>query len=85
MQSVLKLGYPIDLKKGSEDVIKAAVMNTILGGSFASRINNNLRETHGFTYGAGTSLSSDKYIGEFAASTTVRNAVTDSAITGNYK
>ncbi len=81
VQSVLRLGYPVDLKKGSEDVIKATVMNTILGGSFTSRINKNLRETHGFTYGAGTSLRSDKLIGDFSASTTVRNSATDSAIT----
>ncbi len=81
VQSVLRLGYPVDLKKGSEDAIKASVMNTILGGSFTSRINKNLRETHGFTYGAGTSLRSDKLVGDFSASTTVRNSATDSAIT----
>ncbi len=81
VQSVLRLGYPVDLKKGSEDAVKASVMNTILGGSFTSRINKNLRETHGFTYGAGSSLRSDKLIGDFSASTTVRNSATDSAIT----
>lgn len=81
VQSVLNLGYPVDLKKGSEDAIPASMVNTILGGSFTSRINKNLRETHGFTYGAGTSLRSDKLIGQFSASTTVRNSATDSAIT----
>lgn len=81
VQSVLNIGYPVELKKGSEDVIKASILNTILGGSFISRINKNLRETNGYTYGARTSLSSDKYIGKFAATTEVRNSVTDSAIT----
>jgi zinc protease len=81
VQSVLNIGYPVELKKGSEDVIKASVLNTILGGSFISRINKNLRETNGYTYGARTSLSSDKYIGKFTATTEVRNSVTDSAIT----
>ncbi len=81
VQSVLNLGYPIDLKKGSEDAIKASVMNTILGGSFISRINKNLRETRGYTYGAGSALNADRLMGSFSVSTTVRNAVTDSAIT----
>lgn len=84
VQSVISIAYPIDLKKGSEDVIKASVMNTILGGSFSSRLNQNLRETYGFTYGAGSSLSSDKLVGHFTASTTVRNSATDSAITEIY-
>lgn len=81
VQSVIMLGYPFELKMGSEDVIKVSVLNTILGGSFASRLNQNLREKHGFTYGAGSSFSPDKYIGSFSASTTVRNSATDSAIT----
>ncbi len=81
VQSVVMVSYPVNLKKGSEDVIKASVMNSILGGSFSSRLNQNLRETHAYTYGAGSSLSSDKLVGSFTASATVRNSVTDSAIT----
>ncbi len=81
VQSVITIGYPIELPKASEDVIPASVMNTILGGSFLSRINNNLREKHGYTYGAGSSINSDKYVGSFYVSTKVRNVVTDSAIT----
>jgi len=80
VQSVVKVGYPIELKKGSEDVIKVSVMNTILGGSFISRLNHNLREDKGFTYGARSSISSDNVIGSFAASTTVRNSATDSTV-----
>ncbi len=81
VQSVIALGYPIELKVGSEGAIKVSLLNTILGGSFASRLNQNLREKNGFTYGAGSSFSSDEYIGSFTASTTVRNSATDSAIT----
>ena len=81
VQSVINIAYPIDLKKGSEDVIKASVLSTLLGGSFSSRLMQNLREDKGYTYGAGSSLSSDRFVGSFTASTTVRNSVTDSAIT----
>ena len=81
VQSVISVAYPLDLKKNSEDVIKASVMNTILGGAFSSRLNQNLREDKGYTYGAGSSVSADRYVGSFTASATVRNSVTDSAIT----
>ncbi len=81
VQSVVSVGYPINLPKGGEDVIPASIMNTILGGSFLSRINHNLREVHAYTYGAGSAITSDKYVGSFHVKTTVRNAVTDSAIT----
>ncbi len=81
VQSVVSVAYPVDLKKNSEDLIKASVMNTLLGGTFSARLNQNLREKNGYTYGAGSSLSSDKLVGSFTASATVRNAVTDSAIT----
>jgi len=81
VQSVISIGYPVDLPKGSDDVIKASVLNTILGGSFTSRLNHNLREDKGYTYGIGSSLSSDELVGRFITSTTVRNEVTDSAIT----
>ncbi|MCB9207234.1 MAG: insulinase family protein [Ignavibacteriales bacterium] len=81
VQSVISVVYPVELKKNSQDIIKASVMNTILGGTFSARLNQNLREKHGYTYGAGSSLSSDKLIGSFTASATVRNEVTDSAIT----
>ncbi|MBK6994266.1 MAG: insulinase family protein [Lewinellaceae bacterium] len=49
-------------------------------GYFNSRLNNNLREGHGWTYGSGSSLNPDKLVGSFNASASVRNAVTDSSI-----
>lgn len=80
VQSVINITYPIDLQPGTPDVIRSRVANSLLGGYFNSRLNNNLREGHGWTYGAGSSLNPDKLVGMFNASASVRNAVTDSSI-----
>ena len=80
VQSIVLVTYPIDLKPGTPDAIPARVMNTILGGGFSSNLNQNLREDHAYTYGAGSSLSSDRLIGRFSASANVRNEVTDSTV-----
>ncbi len=80
VQSVINITYPVDLQPGTPDVIRARVTNAILGGYFNSRVNANLREGRGWTYGAGTSLNPDELIGSFTASASVRNAVTDSSI-----
>lgn len=81
VQSVINITYPVDLQPGTPDVIRARVTNSLLGGYFNSRLNNNLREGHGWTYGSGSSLNPDKLVGSFTASASVRNAVTDSSIT----
>ncbi|MEI7812168.1 MAG: pitrilysin family protein [Ignavibacteria bacterium] len=80
VQSVIRIGHPADLKTGSEDVIKAGISNTILGGG-VFRLFKNLREKHAYTYGAYSGLHPDQLAGNFTASTSVRNIVTDSAIT----
>ncbi|MFA5973606.1 MAG: insulinase family protein [Lentimicrobiaceae bacterium] len=80
VQSTINVTYPIDLKPGSADDIKVKLTNTILGGG-SFRLFNNLREKHGWTYGAYSSLQSDKLIGKFNASAEVRNPVTDSSFT----
>lgn len=80
VQSVINVTYPVVLAPNDPDLIKTRVMNQILGGAFSSRLNMNLRETHGYTYGARSSLSDDKVIGRFSASASVRNEVTDSAV-----
>jgi zinc protease len=80
VQSVINITYPVELQPGTPDVIRSRVANSLLGGYFNSRLNFNLRETHGWTYGAGSSLNPDKLIGMFNASASVRNAVTDSSI-----
>ncbi len=80
VQSVINVTYPVELAPNNPDVIKTRVMNQILGGAFSSRLNMNLREDHGYTYGARSSLSDDRVIGRFSASASVRNEVTDSAV-----
>ncbi|WP_258542405.1 insulinase family protein [Parvicella tangerina] len=80
VQSVIKVTYPLDLKVGSEDDAAIKIMNGIFGGAFSSRLNMNLREEHGYTYGAGGRASADRYIGYFSAGASVRNEVTDSAV-----
>ena len=79
VQSVLTVGYPVKYTLGTDDYIKARVMNVLLGGS-NNRLFQNLREDHGYTYGAYSSLSQDKYVGSFNAGADVRNEVTDSAV-----
>ncbi|GLB48401.1 insulinase family protein [Neptunitalea lumnitzerae] len=86
VQSELKVVSPIDLKMADEDYPAVLVANYILGGAFGSYLNMNLREEHGYTYGARTSTSADQYSnGEFRASTKIRNAVTDSAVVETLK
>lgn len=80
VQSVIEVGYPVQLKLGDPDLIKASVANTILGGG-VFRLFENLREKHSYTYGAYSSLKQDKLVGSFTASAEVRNSVTDSSIT----
>jgi hypothetical protein len=81
VQSVINITYPINLKQNSPDVIKAKVMNSILGGGSTARLFMNLREGHGYTYGAYSSIRPDKLVGSFNANAKVRNEVTDSSVT----
>jgi predicted Zn-dependent peptidase len=80
VQSNINVSYPVDLKPGSTDDLKVKLTNSILGGG-TFRLFSNLREKHGWTYGAYSSLQSDKLIGQFNASAEVRNPVTDSSFT----
>jgi predicted Zn-dependent peptidase len=63
-QSVLRCGH-VGLPREHPDYFPVRVMNTVLGGFFASRINRNLRETRGFTYGAGSSFDFRRRAGPF--------------------
>jgi len=80
VQSVINLVAPVQLKPGAPDAIAASVMNNMLGNGSSGRLYKNLREQHGFTYGAYSQLRSDRLIGNFTASASVRNEKTDSAI-----
>lgn len=80
-QSVLNITYPVNLKPGTDDAIVANVLNTILGGGLlSSRLNQNIREDKGYSYGVRSTLRYDKVIGYFEAGGNVRNEVTDSAV-----
>lgn len=85
VQSELRLQNTIDLKMADEDYFPVLVANQILGGSFGSYLNMNLREDKGYTYGARTSTGANKYASRFVAQASVRNAVTDSAIVESLK
>ncbi len=81
VQSNFAVTYPVYLKPNSPDVLPVSVMNYILGGGSSSKLFANLRETHGWTYGAYSGLSYDQLKSNFRASAKCRNEVTDSAIT----
>ena len=81
-QSVIQVTFPISLKPGDADAIKASVMNQILGGgSFSSHLIANLREDKAYTYGAYSRLNMDEHVGFVSASAQVRGEITDSALT----
>jgi zinc protease len=81
VQSVINISYPVSFNQKSSDYFAALVMNEMLGGGiFGSRLNQNLREGKAYTYGAGSRLGADPYIGAFTASASVRTEVTDSAV-----
>ena len=52
------------------------IANKILGGGFTSYLNMNLREANGWTYGARSSVGTDKHISRFSAGAAVRNEQT---------
>lgn len=79
VQSVVYITHPVQLKPYTTESIQASLTNDILGGGDA-RLFNNLREKHGYTYGAYSSLTSDRLVGRFRANASIRNAVTDSAV-----
>ena len=78
-QSEVRIGYPA-LPRGTPDFFPVVVMNRMLGGQFTSRINLNLRERHGFTYGAFTTFRFQKGIGPFIAQGGIVSEKTDSSL-----
>jgi predicted Zn-dependent peptidase len=68
------------VRRADPDYIPLTVMNRVLGGGPSARLFLNLREKHGYTYGAYSYFSSDIYPGAWRAGTEVRNAVTDGSL-----
>jgi zinc protease len=83
-QSVIRIGC-IGADRYSDDYYDLQVMNTILGGSFTSRLNQNLREDKGYTYGAYSYFAFNVLPGPFMAGASVQTEVTDSALAEFFK
>ena len=80
-QTEFRVGYNTDLKyDATGEYYKAGLMNYVLGGAFNSRLNLNLREDKGWTYGARSSFSGDEYDGDFEFSSGIKADATDSAL-----
>jgi zinc protease len=79
-QTEIRIGR-IGVARTSPDYFPLEVMNTLLGGSFSSRLNQNLREQHGYTYGARSRFDYRVLAGPFLVSTAVQTSVTDKALT----
>jgi predicted Zn-dependent peptidase len=81
VQSEISLVNTVNLKLSDPDFFPVIVANQVLGGDFNSYLNMNLREAHGWTYGARSNVGTSKYsVSKFKANSQVRNMVTDSAI-----
>jgi len=78
-QSSFRIGS-VGVPRSTPDYFPISVMNTALGGSFTSRLNQDLREDKGYTYGASSRFDMRKYGGPFVASAEVVSAKSDSAL-----
>ncbi len=80
-QSEIRIGYLTDLPyDATGEYYRTGLANYMLGGAFSSRINMNLREDKGYTYGARSGFSSTQTPGPFTAQAGVKAAVTDSSV-----
>lgn len=80
-QSEIRIGYVAMPYDALGDYYKSGLMNYTLGGAFNSRINLNLREDKGYTYGARSGYRGSKYGGTFTASAGVRADATAESVT----
>lgn len=78
-QSSFRIGA-VGVPRSTKDYFALTVMNTILGGSFSSRLMQNLREAKGYTYGAGSRFDMRRAAGPFTASAEIVSAKSDSAL-----
>src|SRR5262249_31759900 len=78
-QSYLAVGQ-VGVARSSPDYVPLTVMNAVLGGQFSSRINLNLREEKGYTYGAQSEFAFRQGPGPFQAGGAVQTAVTKEAL-----
>ena len=80
VQSEISLVNTINLKMSDPDFFPAVIATYILGGDINSFLNMNLREKHGWTYGANATIGSGKYVSKLKSASAVRSIATDSAV-----
>jgi zinc protease len=78
-QTELRIGHP-GPPRNHPDRVPLSVMNSLLGGKFISRINLNLRERHGYTYGAHSSFANRRGPGPFQVSAAVATESVGAAV-----
>lgn len=83
-QSEVRIGH-VGVPRTHPDYFSITVMNAVLGGLFSSRINLNLREAHGYTYGASSAFDWRREAGPFVVGTAVASDVTVPAIQETLK
>ncbi|MBD2721516.1 insulinase family protein [Hymenobacter sp. BT189] len=80
-QSEIRVGYLTDMKfDATGPYYRAGLANFLLGGAFNSRINLNLRENKGYTYGANSGFRGTRYAGPFTAQAGVRADATAASV-----
>lgn len=83
-QSTLRLGLPV-ADPSQPDYVPLTVMNTLLGGSFASRITSNIREQKGYTYSPSSTIGSFYRSSQWTQAADVTTADTAAALTEIYR
>jgi zinc protease len=83
-QSQIRIGW-IGVPRSTPDYFALRVLNTVLGGAFTSRLNMNLREEHGYAYGASSTFDMRASAGPFFAAAGVQTDKTAEAISEFFK
>ena len=83
-QSQIRIGW-VGVPRSTPDYYPLDVLNTVLGGSFTSRLNTNLRETHGYAYGASSSFDMRLSAGPFIAAAGVQSDKTVESLKEFFK
>ena len=83
-QSQIRIGW-IGVPRSTPDYFALRVLNTVLGGAFTSRLNQNLREQHGYAYGASSSFDMRGSAGPFFAAAGVQTDKTAEALSEFFK
>ena len=83
-QSQIRIGA-VGVARSTPDYFALQVLNTVLGGSFTSRLNQNLREEHGYAYGASSRFDMRRSPGPFTAGAGVQTDKTAESLTEFFK